>query len=216
MEYTKELLDMRPILYASIIVIMMTIILAMVRLHAANTIYLYCQQNGILLLTSFSILFFLRALWRFNKANITHRKTNILVSLAFLAGPITIFLIQSLQILVDNDILDSNQLNSIIYGVILMFLLYTGNYAINAKDDGSIGLRNRWSLSDPIIWAKTQRFFGRFLIVASLITIPFTFFEGKVAIAILILLFAYGFTYIATSIYSIVYHHYLSKERQLS
>lgn len=207
---------MRTILYASIITVLLTIVLAIVRLHVAAEQSLHCQLDGIILLTSLAVLFWLRAVIRFRKANVLHKKTNILVSLAFLAGPVTIFLIQFLQIFVDNDMVSKTAQNNIIYCVVLMFMVYTGNYAIAAKNDGCIGHRNPWSLSHHIIWAKTQRFYGKYLLISSLVTVPLAVFLEQITIATLILLTIYLLAYICSMLYSLSYYHYFIRDNQYS
>ena len=35
-----------------------------------------------------------------------------------------------------------------------------------------MGLRNKWTLADPTVWARTHRFFGRSLVAGVLLALP--------------------------------------------
>lgn len=56
--------------------------------------------------------------------------------------------------------------------VAAVFFLTIGNYIVTAEYGSRIGLRNKWTLADPLVWTKTHRFFGRSLVLGTLIILP--------------------------------------------
>ena len=79
---------------------------------------------------------------------------------------------QILVPLIAHDVVSKGNANIVFVAAIAMFYLVVGNVIGLAPYESRMGLRNRWTLSDPEVWRRTHRFLGRNLVIATLISAP--------------------------------------------
>jgi len=128
----------------------------------------------------------------------TSGKTQRIALTSFLLIPVLTLFLQAIMPLLLYDVIGENGADLIFFLIPVSFFLIMGNYIVTAEYDSRIGLRNKWTLSDPIVWARTHRFFGRSLVTGALLTVPLALFIKSeyatytlVGIAISLKFFAY-------------------------
>ena len=70
------------------------------------------------------------------------------------------------------DVIGEREADYAFAGLSVLFFLVMGNYIVTAPFEARIGFRTKWTLSDPVVWAKTHRFLGRNLVFGALLTLP--------------------------------------------
>lgn len=95
-------------------------------------------------------------------------KSDIIVGLSLLFGPVLAFIMQGGIALYALGVADKSDLMKASIAFAFVFFLAMGNYIGTTKRGSPIGLRTPWSLHDDRIWYKTQRFLGRGLVFLSM------------------------------------------------
>jgi len=94
-------------------------------------------------------------------------KTNAITESAILFMPILILGLQVIIPLKIYGLIQADNIQFLIFMLAATFFLTMGNTIVTVKFDSNIGLRNKWTLSDPAIWTRTHRFLGRSLVIGT-------------------------------------------------
>jgi uncharacterized membrane protein len=81
-------------------------------------------------------------------------------------------------------------------------LVLVGNTLGKVRHNDVFGVRTRWTLADPRVWDKTQRFTGRLMVAGGLILATFAGFLPDHALLIATLVAVAAGPYIAGAVYS--------------
>lgn len=89
------------------------------------------------------------------------------------------------QILIPLDVYDivgTAGTHTIFFYFIAAAFFLMGNYIATAPFGSKIGFRNKATLSDQTVWARTHRFLGRSLVLTTLVALPLPFIiDGQIA-----------------------------------
>ena len=99
-------------------------------------------------------------------------KSRSIVVMSVLFMPILTLFMQVMMPLAIYDVVGSGGLEIAFVFVMASFFLIMGNYVVTAPYQSRMGLRNKWTLADPTVWARTHRFFGRSLVAGVLLALP--------------------------------------------
>ena len=99
-------------------------------------------------------------------------KARSIVVMSVLFMPILTLFMQVMMPLAIYDVVGSGGLEIAFVFVMASFFLIMGNYVVTAPYQSRMGLRNKWTLADPTVWARTHRFFGRSLVAGVLLALP--------------------------------------------
>jgi len=99
-------------------------------------------------------------------------KVRAIVAMGVLAMPVLTLFLQVIMPLMLYDVIGEVEADYALAGLVILFFLIMGNYVVTAPFEARVGFRNKWTLSDPIIWTRTHRFLGRSLVTGALLTIP--------------------------------------------
>ncbi|KYH35488.1 immunity protein SdpI [Clostridium tepidiprofundi DSM 19306] len=102
------------------------------------------------------------------------------------------------------NIIDINLITNIIVGIILIII---GNYLPKCKRNSIIGVRNKWSLKNDLLWSKSNRFGGVCFIISGLIIIIQSFLIKGILSTVVMLSIL-----ILSGIVSCVYSYKIYKE----
>lgn len=102
-------------------------------------------------------------------------KASALPAMGVLAVPVSTLALQALLPLMLYDLVADDFSQLLFLGLLATFFLIMGNYIVTAPPDAGIGMRNKWTLSDPVVWTRTHRAFGRNLVMAALLIPPLGF-----------------------------------------
>ena len=102
----------------------------------------------------------------------TSGKARSIVVMSVLFMPILTLFLQVMMPLALYDLVGSGGLEMAFLFLVAAFFVIMGNYVVTAPYQSRIGLRNKWTLADPMVWARTHRFFGRSLVIGILLTLP--------------------------------------------
>lgn len=112
----------------------------------------------------------------------TNEKANSITEAAILFVPTLILGLQVIIPLRLYGLIQSNIGQLMLFVLATVFFLTIGNTIGTTKYESPIGLRNKWTLSDPAIWVRTHRFLGRSLIAGTIVIIALsTMIELKLA-----------------------------------
>lgn len=110
------------------------------------------------------------------KRNFSGAKSDALPATGILMIPALALMMQILAPLVAYDMISDVGVQGFVLGALALFLLIVGNFIVTVAPGSRIGIRNRWTLSDPNVWIKTHRFFGPRLMLTVLVVTPAAFF----------------------------------------
>ena len=99
-------------------------------------------------------------------------KSRSIVVMSVLFMPILTLFMQVMMPLAIYDVVGSGGPEIAFVFVVASFFLIMGNYVVTAPYQSRMGLRNKWTLADPTVWARTHRFFGRSLVAGVLLALP--------------------------------------------
>lgn len=99
-------------------------------------------------------------------------KANWLAAAALLFGPSLCLIVQAGLPLLARGQIEKSALLTTLFAFMVGFFLIVGNYITTTRRDGFGGLRNRYTLADEVVWAKSQRMMGRAIVLAVLAGIP--------------------------------------------
>lgn len=141
-------------------------------------------------LVSFPLFFAAAGLAMMGMAAVTKRdcfttpsKANWLAASALLFGPSLCLVMQAGMPLMAYGHIEKSSLMTMVFAMMVSFFLMVGNFITTTRRDGFGGLRNRYTLADDVVWAKSQRGLGRGIVIASLVGAPtILFFEPMTAI----------------------------------
>ncbi len=105
-------------------------------------------------------------------------KSDIIIGLSLLFGPVLAFIIQGGIALYALGLADKSDLMKASITLAFVFSLAMGNYIGTTKRGSPAGLRTPWSMHNDRIWYKTQRFLGRGLVLLSMSGFVMLFFDG--------------------------------------
>lgn len=93
------------------------------------------------------------------------------------AALVLLFVLGGVAAALTANLLQHDRLSWARMGISLLGLLYLflGNQEGKVKPNGSIGLRNRWTLTDPDVWNRTHRLSGKLLFVSGLLVLLTSF-----------------------------------------
>lgn len=98
---------------------------------------------------------------------------------------------------------------TVLTAVMGAFFIIAGNYLPKTKPNSAIGLRTSWTMADPVVWQKSNRFGGAALMAGGVLTIIATAFTSGFVSTLIML----GIV-IAVAIISTVYSYRVSNELQ--
>ncbi|PHR91257.1 MAG: hypothetical protein COA69_12155 [Robiginitomaculum sp.] len=135
-------------------------------------------------------------------------KSKMISNIKILYFPLLFLCVQVLLPLKIHGVIGGDAMQYVMFAINLTFFMSIGNYVSTVKPNGLGGLRTQWTLADPVVWAKTQRFYGRGIVMSSLAAIPLAFF-GKPEMA----LWALVAGFMAALIISRAYSHRIANEK---
>lgn len=146
-----------------------------------------------------------------NMLNVSPSKARNAVTLSIVVGPIFMLLT---HILVAMEIMslisDPTGDVLVLIATAVMFGLM-GNYMSIIPYKSMIGLKTQWTLAHPMIWTKTHRFLGKYVLLVALIVTPLAALIDREN-ALMALIIAYLSAYLA----GIVYARMIGRDRLLS
>ena len=107
--------------------------------------------------------------------NFTGSKSDALPAAGILTIPAMCLLVQIMAPLAAYGIVSDVGVQAAVLVALAFFFLIVGNYIVTVAPDSRMGIRNRWTLSDPSVWTRTHRFFGNRLVVVTLLVTPVAF-----------------------------------------
>ena len=84
-------------------------------------------------------------------------KVKRIAMMGVLFMPILTLFLQIVMPLMIYDVIDDRGADYALAGLMVLFFLVMGNYIVTAPFEGRIGFRNKWTLSDPVIWSRTHK-----------------------------------------------------------
>lgn len=99
-------------------------------------------------------------------------KARSIAVMSVLFMPVLTLFLQVMMPLALYDVIGAGGIETLFLLVVAAFFLAMGNYIVTAPYQSRMGLRNKWTLADPAIWARTHRFFGRSLVAGTLLMLP--------------------------------------------
>lgn len=99
-------------------------------------------------------------------------KAKRITSIGILFMPVLTLCLQIAMPLALYDVIGSGDLEIAFLLLVAAFFLGVGNYIVTAPYRSRIGLRNKWTLADQTVWARTHRFFGRSLVAGIFLILP--------------------------------------------
>lgn len=117
------------------------------------------------------------------RGNLIRSKQVYSIVLELLAGLMTIVFVGQLYASF-NQSLPMATIIEVATGVMLVVL---GNYMGRVKRNWTMGVRYSWTLSDDVVWAKTNRLAGRLFIIAGLLAIVGALLPPLVGVALIVL-----------------------------
>jgi uncharacterized membrane protein len=148
--------------------------------------------------------FLVFSLWRNGKRCKNLDKATMLVFPSILFVPVMGLVFQLGIPLMKNEIIANDVFGLSLYLIPFVALLCIGNYASVSRPQGIGGLRNRWTLANRAVWAKTQRLYGRVAMLGALTSIPFAL-SRELGLALLTLTFSFILSLIVGTAFSIYF-----------
>ena len=120
-------------------------------------------------------LFWLTLLLKRNVAEVSGRYRAV-IYLNIMFGPLTALFAQTLMSLRAYDLIDAGISDLPAFFFIIGIHIFIGNYVATTRHNSVGGIRSPWTRADASVWTRTQRFFGRNVVLGALATIPFAVF----------------------------------------
>lgn len=117
---------------------------------------------------------------RLGRGALRRRLETAVLILLFVLGGVTAALTANL---LQHDRLSWARMVISLLGLLYLFL---GNQQGKVKPNGSVGVRNRWTLADPDVWNRTHRLSGKLLFASGLLVLLTSFLLPE-AVAYLLL-----------------------------
>lgn len=99
-------------------------------------------------------------------------KARMVLAIGTLSGPALALWLQVFMPLEAFGYLSDNTTDLLLLVAHSVLVIAIGNYIITAPFGASFGMRNRWTLTNEVVWSRTHRFIGQGLVVGELIGAP--------------------------------------------
>jgi len=116
------------------------------------------------------------------RGNVIRSKQVYSIAIELISGLMTIVFLGSMYAAF-NQSLPMDRIIEVAVGVMFVVL---GNYLGRVKRNWTMGVRYGWTLSDDVVWAKTNRLGGRLFMVAGVLAILGAFMPRGVGLALVI------------------------------
>ncbi len=102
-------------------------------------------------------------------------KADTLPTVGILTIPLVALLAQILAPLSSYNVISDRGTNLVFFAALALFFLIVGNFIVTAPPGSRVGFRNKWTLSDPVVWTRVHRFLGRSLVIIVLLVAPLAY-----------------------------------------